>query len=66
MMSASEKKSRYAEAGAPQRCFLPSCKNLFEASCFRGKDDRFYCSELCAKEGVGIDLTTVEQLRKRE
>ena len=65
MMAASDKKSRYIEAGSPQRCFLPSCKNLFEDRCFRGKDDRFYCTDVCANEGFGIDLTTVEPLRKR-
>jgi hypothetical protein len=42
---------------------LPSCKNLFDASCFRGKDDRFYCSALCANEGVDADFSAVAPLR---
>jgi hypothetical protein len=58
MMINNVKPSRYIEAGSPQRCFLPSCKNLFDDSCFRGEDNHFYCSDVCA-------LTTVEPLRKR-
>jgi hypothetical protein len=63
MMTADVKPSRYIEAGSPQRCFLPSCKNLFEATCFRGDDNRYYCSELCANEGIDADFSTVAPLR---
>jgi hypothetical protein len=65
MMSTIAKKSRYIEAGSPGQCFLPSCKNPFDSTCFRGKDERFYCTDACANDGFDVDLTTVEPLRKR-
>jgi hypothetical protein len=59
------KQSMYLTAGAPTRCFLPSCQKLFESTCFRGDDNHFYCSELCAHEGFDADLAVVEPIRKR-
>jgi len=59
------KQSLYLKAGAPTRCFLPGCRKPFEGSCFRGDDDRYYCSEACANEGFDPELTVVELIRKR-
>jgi hypothetical protein len=59
------KPSRYFDAGSPMRCFLPSCKNLFDGKCHRGDDDRYYCSAECASEGIDENLKVVEPIRKR-
>ena len=64
MTSEPKKKSRYAEAGSPTRCYLPSCKKPFESTCYRGDDDQFYCSESCAHEGFDAESTIV-RIRKR-
>ena len=47
----SEKQSLYLAAGSPTECFNPNCKRQFDGSCFRGDDDKYYCSEACAHEG---------------
>jgi len=64
MMSEPTRKSRYVEAGSPMRCFQPSCKNLFDGKCYRGDDDRYYCSELCVNEGFNADAIVVP-IKKR-
>ena len=64
MMSEPTKKSSYIDAGSPTLCFLPSCKKTFGSSCFRGDDDRYYCSEVCANEGFDVEATVVP-MRKR-
>ena len=58
------KLSRYLAAGAPQACFLPSCRKGFEHSCFRGADSHFYCTQECAAQGAKLDMSHVEELRK--
>jgi hypothetical protein len=65
-VSETSKESRYLKAGAPMSCYLPTCKKPFEGTCFRGDDDRFYCSETCAHEGFDdnvIELVKVIQSR---
>ena len=57
--------SKYQDAGGPKTCFLPSCQKAFESSCYRGKDDHYYCSEKCAQEGFDEHLDVVEVLPKR-
>ncbi len=47
-----EELSPYIAAGSPKSCFLPSCGKPFDGSCFHGDDGHYYCSELCANEGV--------------
>jgi hypothetical protein len=59
------KESLYLAAGSPTRCFNPSCTKLFEGSCVRGDDDRYYCSEACAQVGMEIDFEKVANLRRR-
>jgi hypothetical protein len=59
------KQSLYLNAGSPTRCFLPSCQKPFEHSCFRGDDNHYYCSEVCAQVGIEADLAVVEPMRKR-
>ena len=56
---------RYADAGSPTQCFLPSCKKPFESTCFHGTDGHYYCSELCANEGFEAELAVVEKFTKR-
>lgn len=63
MMSEPKETSLYAEAGSPPRCFLPSCQKPFESTCYRGDDNRYYCSELCANEG--FDADTVVPIKQR-
>ena len=41
----------------------PHCKKPFEASCFRGDDDRYYCSKLCANEGFNDTIIPIEKGR---
>ena len=65
MMSTPAKQSPYLMAGSPTRCFLPSCRKLFESTCFHGDDGHYYCSEVCASEGFEADLAVVEPIRKR-
>jgi hypothetical protein len=54
--------SLYLAAGSPTQCFNPNCKKPFEASCFRGDDNNFYCSETCAHEG--FDDATIIPIEK--
>ena len=61
-----EKTSRYLQAGAPLRCFLPSCQKPFLGACIHANDGRFYCSNECADRGDKIDLSRVEPLRARK
>jgi hypothetical protein len=65
MTEATAKVSRYLTAGAPLRCFLPSCQTPFDGWCVHGSDGHFYCSQLCADNAGKIDLSHVELLRKR-
>ena len=58
--SMTEKISRYLQAGAPLRCFLPSCQKPFLGTCIHANDGHFYCSNECADEK--IDLSRVETL----
>ncbi len=46
------KLSPYQEAGSPTSCFLPGCGKAFDGSCFHGDDGHYYCSEVCANEGI--------------
>jgi|1185.fasta_scaffold40082_3 hypothetical protein len=64
MMSEPTKRSHYIEAGSPTRCFLPICQKPFESKCFRGEDQRYYCSDVCANEGFDAEATVVP-MRKR-
>jgi hypothetical protein len=54
------KVSLYVEASSPSRCFMPAYGMLFADKCFRGDDDRYYCSAVCAKAAEGVDLEHVE------
>ena len=65
MTEALNKISLYLTAGAPLRCFLPSCQKAFDGRCIHGSDGRFYCSQVCADSGEKIDLSHVELLQKR-
>jgi hypothetical protein len=53
--------SLYLKAGAPTRCFNPNCKKPFEGSCFRGDDDQYYCSEVCANEAFDAVVIPIEK-----
>lgn len=55
------KKSQYLSAGAPTRCTLPSCNKAFAESCFRGDDDRYYCSEACSHEGFDLNVVRLHK-----
>lgn len=57
------KHSSYIGAGSPTRCFLPSCRKPFDGSCYRGDDDRYYCSKECAKVGEEGEFETVVNIR---
>ena len=65
MTEALHKISLYLTAGAPLRCFLPSCQKAFDGRCIHASDGRFYCSQVCANSGEKIDLSHVELLQKR-
>jgi hypothetical protein len=56
------KVSAYLAAGAPTKCFLPSCRKPFNSAAIRGQDGHYYCSENCAHT---IDLRHVEELRPK-
>ena len=56
----------YLAAGPPQSCFLPSCRKQFTDACFRGADGHFYCSSECADDGAKIDLSRVEELKRKQ
>ena len=56
------KTSLYVEAGSPTRCQNEACSNLFDGSCWRGDNDRYYCSELCAQIGMELDFDRVVKL----
>lgn len=45
------KASRCLAAGAPTRCQNAGCGKPFGDRCQRGEDDRYYCSEVCARSG---------------
>jgi hypothetical protein len=53
------KQSVYLAAGSPTRCFLPSCGKAFDGACYRGDDQHYYCSELCANEGIDLEHVIV-------
>ena len=59
------KTSLYMQSGSPTRCFLPSCSKPFELTCYRGDDDRYYCSKECAQKAEDLDLSRVEKLPLR-
>jgi hypothetical protein len=61
----SKKTSRYLEAGAPTKCFLPGCQKPFEQICYRGLDNLYYCSQQCAEIGLNAELLKIEPLRKQ-
>ena len=61
----SEKKSAYLAAGSPLSCFLQSCGRPFEGTCVHANDGHFYCSNVCADEGDKIDLSHVEQFKRK-
>jgi hypothetical protein len=52
----SEKRSKYAEAGSPNSCFLSSCNKAFWPECTRGSDGHYYCSQECADKCIRQDL----------
>lgn len=53
-------------ARSPLSCFLPSCGRPFEGTCVHANDDHFYCSSnVCADEGDKIDLSHVEQFKRK-
>lgn len=58
------KQSQYQLAGAPMRCFLPACQKAFGSTCYRGDDDRYYCSAECAEKAEDLDLSHVETFSK--
>ncbi len=57
----SEKESLYLTAGAPTRCFNPNCEKPFDGSCFRGDDDKYYCTEACANEGFDDTVIPIQK-----
>ncbi len=59
------KTSLYIEAGSPTRCQNAACQKPFDGYCFRGDNDRYYCSEVCAQVGMEIDFNNVANLPQR-
>jgi hypothetical protein len=58
------KPSRYLSAGAPTKCFLPSCRERFEARCVHGQDGH-YCSEACCEEARALGLAHVKEISRK-
>jgi hypothetical protein len=61
-----EKRSAYLHAGSPLSCFLPSCRKSFDGTCVHANDGHFYCSHTCADQGEKIDLTRVEDFKRKQ
>jgi hypothetical protein len=59
------KPSRYLAAGAPKECHAPRCRKPFEQTCFRGDDDKYYCSRECADVFHKADLSNVTALHQK-
>ena len=59
------KTSAYLQAGSPLSCFLPSCRKPFTSTCIHANDGHFYCSGPCAGEGSNLDLTHVQDLKRK-
>jgi hypothetical protein len=51
-----ERTSRYLAAGSPTECAAESCLKPLHGTCVRGKDNRYYCSEVCAQVGLQSEL----------
>ena len=59
------KASRYLAAGAPKACHAPRCRKPFEQTCFRGEDDKYYCSRECADAFYKMDLSNVTAFHQK-
>ena len=55
----------YLQAGSPLSCFLPSCRKPFTGTCIHANDGHFYCSGPCTDEGAKLDLTRVQDLKRK-
>jgi hypothetical protein len=65
MMDIVKGQSDYLDAGAPNRCFLPSCHLTFANTCIHGRDGHYYCSQECTDRARVMDLSHVEDIKRR-
>jgi len=57
--------SQFVEAGSPDHCFLPTRHQPFKDMAVHGEDGHYYCSQECCDAARGIDLSRVEELKKK-
>jgi hypothetical protein len=60
-----KKTSPYLSAGAPTKCFLPSCRQRFDDRAVHGQDGQYYCSEACCNEARESGLSQVQELPRK-